>query len=278
MTLMENAPTLWLSHLPWPRPEGHKYDRGHAALLSGPAGATGAIRLAARGALRIGAGLVTVHCLADAAAEHAAQLNAVMLKSAADETAQLSALAADARVSAICIGPGFGRERARRILPALLALDRPTVLDADALHALPRAFPQREAPAVLTPHDGEFAAAFPDIALDDRAKAAQSAAASVASVVVLKGSRSVIAAPDGRVAENPPALPFLATAGSGDVLSGFVAGLLAQGMPAFEAACAAVALHAQCAERIGPGLISEDLPDALPAVLADLYAASAGQG
>ena len=274
MRTEDNDPRLWLSAFPWPSSQGHKYDRGHAAMLSGPAGATGAIRLAARGALRIGAGLVTVLSPPDAMAEHAARLDAIMLREVEDAEGLADVVRAEPRFSALCIGPGFGRGRAKKVLPALIALGRPMVIDADALHALPedRRLGGGDLCRVLTPHEGEFAVVFPDIGLADRGEAAVRAAGRTGAIVVLKGSETVIAAPDGRSARNPPASPFLASAGTGDVLSGLVAGLLAQDMPAFESACAAVWLHAACANSIGPGLISEDLSETLPDQLAVLYA------
>ncbi|WP_308916888.1 NAD(P)H-hydrate dehydratase, partial [Jannaschia sp. LMIT008] len=253
-----NGPALWRAAFPWPDAEGHKYDRGHAAMLSGPAGRGGAIRLAARAALRVGAGLVTVLAPADAVAEHAARLDAVMVREAADDGALARMAARDGRFDAVCLGPAFGRDRAASVLPALLTSDRALVLDADALHALPPPATLRGAagPVVLTPHAGEFAAAFPDIDPADRVDAAMRAAERTGCILILKGSRTVVAAPDGRRAVNDPATPFLATAGSGDVLAGIATGLLAQGMPAFEAAAAAIWLHAECAAAVGPGLIA----------------------
>ena len=269
-----NEPSLFLPAFPWPASDGHKYDRGHVALLSGPRGQTGAIRLAARAALRIGAGLATVVSTADALAEHAAHLDAVMLHAVAGDGEIVTWLENDPRIAAVALGPGFGRERARALLPELIALGRAMTIDADALRALPTDVVfGADQPVILTPHAGEFASAFPGISLDDHAAAAGEAAQRVNAVVLLKGSRTVVAAPDGRRARNAPATPFLATAGSGDVLTGIASGLLAQGMPAFEAACCAVWIHAEAGASVGPGLISEDLPDALPRILRRLFEA-----
>ncbi len=283
-------------------PEAHKYVHGHALILSGGPGRGGAARLAARGALRIGAGLVTVGCPPAALIENAARLDAVMLRpvGGADDLADLLG---DERINAVCLGPGLGLDRARDLVPvALGALPRTVpeggegpgrrraaVLDADALGAYvdaPEAlFAMLHADCVLTPHGGEFARLFPDLggrpgeeapggAGRARVDAARAAAARAGCTVLLKGPETVIAAPDGRAAicaaTGESAAPWLATAGSGDVLAGFVAGLLARGFDAHEAAGTAAWLHVQCALDIGPGLIAEDLPEALPRVFRDL--------
>lgn len=254
-----------------PAAQSHKYRRGHAIVVSGPAHATGAARLAARGALRIGAGLVTVASPDDAVAANAAHLTAVML-APFDAPEGLIGVLADERRNAVLIGPGAGvTASTRRMVEIALASRAGVVLDADALTSfagnvagLARQIGQRRA-TVLTPHEGEFTRLFgapPGSKLDRAREAARISGA----IVVLKGPDTVIAAPDGRAAINDNAPQWLATAGSGDVLAGFVTGLLAQGIPAFEAATAAVWLHGSCASRIGPGLVAEDLPDALPAV------------
>ncbi len=296
-----NAPALWRAAFPQLTHDTHKYTRGHAIVVSGPADATGAARLGARGALRIGAGLVTLVGNAAATAVNAAHVTAIMLKIAATPDA-LSEILADTRRNAVLIGPGagVGTFTARNVLAAL-ASPAAVVLDADALTSFapdaqtedaPRDaarmgfMTRRDEPApdaarlyeaiaartgrvVMTPHEGEFARLFG--ALDgsklDRARAA---AATSGAVVILKGADTVIAAPDGRAAINENAPPWLATAGSGDVLAGFVTGLLAQTMPAWEAACAAVWLHGACAQAHGPGLIAEDLPEILPRVLREV--------
>jgi NAD(P)H-hydrate epimerase len=259
-------------------PWGHKYDRGHAVAVSGPAYATGAARLAARGALRAGAGLVTVASPPDALAVNAAHLTAIMLRGI-DGEAGLTALLADKRKNAVVMGPGLG------VGPETMALVRAAqnagvflVLDADGLTSFaerPAAlFLNARGPMVLTPHEGEFKRLFPGLLEEagHRLDAARRAAQRANTVVVLKGADSIIAEPDGRAAINANAPPTLATAGSGDVLAGIIAGLGAQGMPAFEAACAGVWLHGEAANLFGPGLIAEDIPELLPKVFAALYA------
>lgn len=270
-----NGPDLWLPRLPWPGPEGHKHERGRLGVVSGPAWSTGAARLAARGGLRIGAGLVTVFAPPDAAPVVAAHLEAVMLRVFEDAEA-LKRLAETA--DAVVIGPASGLGEATAANIAHLARTGvQLVLDADALttfRADPDAlFATLDRDDVLTPHAGEFERLFPGLlGGGDRKSAAATAAERAGAVVLLKGSETVIAAPDGRAAVNPPASPWLATAGTGDVLAGMVGGLLAQGMDSFEAACAAAWVHAQCAAEFGPGLIAEDLPDLTPAVLRRLEA------
>lgn len=267
-TLAENGPDLWCRLTPKPRLDGHKYQRGHALVVGG-AKTTGAARLAARGALRMGAGLVTVVVPEESLPIYASALEAVMTASLAD----YDSLLADARRNALLIGPGAGviDKTAERTLAALRA-GKACVLDADALTVFAgqaeRLFGAIRGPAVLTPHEGEFTRLF-DVTGDKLARA-RAAAKQSGAVIVLKGGDSVIASPDGRAVINSNAPADLATAGSGDVLAGFVLGLLAQGMPAFEAACAAAWMHGEVAHRLGPGLIAEDLPDNLPDVLRDL--------
>ncbi len=271
----ENGPELWLAHYPWPRPEGHKYSRGHAVVVSGGAESTGAARLGARAALRVGAGLVTVASPPDALAINASQLTAVMTRAFAG-TAGLGELLGDPRKNAVLLGPGNGVEpETRDNVLAALGLDKACVLDADALTVFaddPGAlFSALRAPSLLTPHDGEFARLFPELAGDKLARA-RGAAELSGAVVLLKGPDTVIAAPDGRAAINSNAPPELATAGSGDVLGGLALGLMAQGVAPFEAGCAAAWLHGAAAAEVGPGLIAEDLAQALPAVLRALKA------
>ncbi|MEJ8574668.1 NAD(P)H-hydrate dehydratase [Microbaculum marinum] len=279
-SIRANGPQLWRQHFPAPQADGHKYDRGHAVVVSGGPWNTGAARLAAGAALRIGAGLVTVASPTAALPVNAAHLTGVMLTEA-EGLDGLAAALQDSRRNAVLLGPaaGVGEETAARALVALAAA-RPVVLDADALTSFaedpPRLFEAIGAdagrPVLLTPHEGEFRRLFPDIAeaAPGRPERARRAAARSGAVVILKGADTVVAAPDGRVAINADAPPWLATAGSGDVLGGMALGLLAQGMAGFEAASAAVWLHGAAANRIGRGLIAEDLPEALPAILADL--------
>ncbi|MBS0241439.1 MAG: NAD(P)H-hydrate dehydratase [Proteobacteria bacterium] len=274
-----NAPLLWLEAFPRPTAAGHKYTRGHAVIVSGGIEMSGAARLCARGAMRAGAGLVTVASPPEALVAHASQLNATLLK-AAHTPHDLSDLLSYRRYNAVAIGPGLGRAAGTfdKVL-AVLASGASMVLDADAVtvasEASSRLFgaiaAQAGRPVVLTPHEGEFKRLFPDLS-GSKLDRARDAARRAGAVVVLKGPDTVIAAPDGRAAINDNAPPTLATAGSGDVLAGFAVALLAQGMPAFEAASAAVWLHGECANRFGPGLIAEDLPEMLPRVLAGLFA------
>ncbi len=273
-TTVQNVPAVWDAQLPQLKRDGHKYDRGHAVVVSGPATKTGAARLAARGALRIGAGLVTVASPVDAADINAAQLTAIMLESFAS-LAGLQHILSDSRKNAVLIGPGRGVfPETKDDVATVLRSGAATVLDADALTVFADArndlvsaiSKQPERPVVITPHAGEFARLFPDIKGNKLARA-RSAAELLQVVVVLKGADTVIAAPDGRAAINANAPATLATAGSGDVLAGMITGLLAQHMPMFEAACAAVWLHGAAASRFGVGLIAEDLPEQLPRIL-----------
>ena len=273
-----NGPALWASALPRVPIDGHKYDRGHALIVSGGASHTGAARLAARGALRSGAGLVTVASPASALLVNAAQLTAIMLVKA-DGAEGLASALSDRRRNAVLIGPasGVGEETRQKTLVALKA-ERPVVIDADGLTSFAgapgelfeaiQADPDR--PVALTPHAGEFRRLFPDLAKLPKPDQARQAAARSGAIVILKGADTVIGTPDGRAAINADAPAWLATAGSGDVLAGIVTGLLAQTMPAFEAASAAVWIHGAAAARLGPGLIAEDLPESLPPVLARL--------
>ncbi|MDQ0391147.1 NAD(P)H-hydrate dehydratase [Labrys monachus] len=264
----ENGPALWIGGYPWPALEGHKYQRGHALVLGGE-DMTGAARLVARGALRAGAGLVTLAAPEPVWPIYAAALTSVIVRRF-DGVAEFEALLSDTRKNAIAIGPGAGVTQAtRHCAAAALATGRPVVLDADALTAFAQTpdalFEAVAGPCVLTPHDGEFARLFG--LHGDKLHRARRAAEVSNAVVVLKGPDTVIAAPDGRAAINANAPPELATGGSGDVLTGFTVGLLAQGLDAFHAAAAAVWLHGEAAAAAGPGLIAEDLPDLLPPVL-----------
>ncbi len=274
--LFENSPALWVAEFRWPRAEAHKYARGHCVVISGPAHATGAARLAARGALRIGAGLASVAAEGNAVAANAAHLTAIMVKPF-EGAKGLKQLLSDRRLNAVVLGPGLGvGGKTRTLVKAVLASGAAAVLDADALTSFrddPKSlFAQIKHPAVLTPHEGEFERVFPRIlkTAPSKVEAARTAAARANAVVLLKGSDTVIASPDGRAAINANAPATLATAGAGDVLAGFIGGLLAQGMAPFEAASAAAWLHGDAAGRFGPGLIAEDLPEILPESLSGL--------
>ncbi|MDQ0393114.1 NAD(P)H-hydrate dehydratase [Labrys monachus] len=274
-----NQPDLWLARFPHPAAEGQKYGRGHLVVLSAGIEGTGAARLAAKAGLRAGAGLVTVASPSDALAVHAAALDAVMVRRC-DGLEGFSRILEDSRRNAVVIGPALepGEETRARVEMALAA-SRAVLLDAGALTAfaadrfrLIAALRAAAGPVVLTPHEGEFARLFADIAGSGASKLDRARAASetTGAIVVLKGADTVVAAADGRAAINTNAPPTLATAGSGDVLSGLVGGLLAQSMPAFEAACAGVWLHGEAAGRFGPGLTADDLPGALCGALVAL--------
>ena len=281
----ENVPALWHHLLPRPAVDTHKYARGHAAVFSGGPSSTGAARLAAQAAARAGAGAVTVLSSPEALPVNAAHLTAIMVAKV-EGVGDVERFVTTRKVRAAVLGPGFGvGETARAYVLALLAGHGEElaglVLDADGITAFRETPEELFAAAhasgtalVLTPHEGEFARLFPDLAGDEtlsKLERALRAAERAHAVVVLKGADTVVAAPDGRAAINANATPWLATAGSGDVLAGIIAGLLAQGMPAWEAACAAVWIHADAGSRFGPGLIADDLPGLLPAALRDLW-------
>ncbi len=279
----ENVPQTWQRSFPVPAIDGHKYARGHAVVLSGEVASTGAARLAARGALRAGAGLVTVASPREALAVNAAALTAVMVR-AFDTVVEFAELLNDRRLNSIVIGPGAGvGERTRDLVHTALSTKRGLVLDADALTSFAEA-PERLFEAikasegtqvVLTPHEGEFPRLFSDISNKNPGRSklerVRDAAQRAGAVVLLKGPDTVVASPDGRacIASNAP--PWLATAGAGDVLAGMIAAMLAQGVAALEAASIGVWLHGEAAGEAGPGLIAEDLPEVLPAVFRRLY-------
>lgn len=286
----------WPSNLIF-KHSAHKFSHGHALIASGPATKTGAARLAARGALRIGAGLVTVASPASAQHENAAHLTAIMLR-VADTAEEFQALLSDDRISSVCIGPGFARvsesggldfEHTRQMVKTVLSAAKNTVLDADALSAFADApddlFQSLRENCVLTPHTGEFKRLFPDIhekltapatkgPAYSKVDATRDAAARAGCVVLFKGADTVIANPQGRASINAAhydrAAPWLATAGSGDVLAGFITGLLARGLDPMQAAETAAYLHVDCALQFGPGLIAEDIAEQLPAVFRNL--------
>jgi len=256
--------------------DAHKYGYGHAAIVSGPAGQGGAARLAARGALRIGAGVVSVVCRQDAMAEHAAQLNAVMVKTYATDASFKDRLTA-IKPRSICVGPNLGLEGdSRNRLAVVLGLGLPTCIDADAITLISDTtanLPEiSNSHSVMTPHEGELRRFIPEVfaTTSCRVSLAQAAADKAGCVVLFKGPETAIASPDHRpmVVSSKPFhhTSWLATAGSGDVLSGFVTGLLARGVDGFEAAAIAADLHFRCADAFGPGLIAEDIPEMLPRV------------
>ncbi|NJO32084.1 MAG: NAD(P)H-hydrate dehydratase [Rhodospirillales bacterium] len=261
--LRANAPSRWRMHMPERTPGSHKYHHGHAVVVGGPAPATGACRLSARAALRVGAGLVSVVCEPAATPTYAADTAAIITRPVSDR-GSLDIVLSDRRVTAVLVGPGAGiGPRTIDIVQAVLAHRRGIVLDADALTSFSACrddlFRGLRVDCVMTPHDGEYARLFDDEG--DRLTRALAGARKAGAVVLLKGADTVVASPDGRAAIQPAAPPALATAGSGDVLAGIVLGLLAQGMPAFEAACAATWLHAASVAGSTGGIIADDLPD-----------------
>lgn len=267
-----NDPALWRDLMPRPGPDAHKHQRGRLGVVSGSLLQTGAARLAARAGLRIGAGLVRLLCPPDAAALVAGAVEAIMVD-AFDSPENLARLAE--ALDCVVIGPAAGlTPRTEANLAALVVGSARRVVDADALTLFrDRAdtlFGLLQSGDVLTPHEGEFERLFPGLLADGRQTAATAAARRCGATVILKGHETVIAAADGRLRVNPNGSPWLATAGSGDVLAGLTGGLMAQGMDGFEAASAAVWIHAAAAGRFGIGLTAEDLPDLVPGVLKDL--------
>ena len=273
--LIENTPDAWLEHFPWPTATSHKHARGRMVVVSGEVWSTGAARLSARAGLRLGAGLVTLLSPLEALSVNAAHLEAVMLRPFETDL-ELEQLCADVDVAVI--GPASGVTEAT--LQNTLALARTgaaLVIDADAITVFKddpeELFSALDVDDVLTPHAGEFERIFPGLmkAMPERISATRRAAETADAVVLLKGFHTVVAHPDGRAAVSSNGSPWLATAGSGDVLAGFIAALIAQGMESFQAACAAAWIHAEAAELHGPGLIAEDLPGLAPAILRRLY-------
>ena len=264
----------WRNALPWPSRDAHKHARGRLGVVSGKATQTGAARLAARAGLRIGAGVVRILCPPDAAAVIAPAIAAIMLTPFGSDAALAEAAEG---LDAVVIGPAAGLNDATQAnVRALAGGGAALVVDADALTVFEGwpadLFEVLDRDDVLTPHEGEFKRLFPGLLDHGRETAAVEAAKRAGAVVVLKGPATVIAGPDGRISVNDNGSPWLATAGSGDVLAGMIGGLMAQRMDSFDAARAAVWIHAEAARGFGPGLIADDLPERLPGVLAALYA------
>lgn len=273
-----NIPSLWQSLLPKPGPTSHKYSRGYV-LIQGGYPTTGAARLAAYAAARTGAGITAIAVPDIALPIYASQLLSIMAKPYST-MAELETLVTDERVGAFLIGPGAGvKEETHRNTLAMLRTGKPVVIDADALTIFEKQAALLKAtivaPCILTPHDGEFERLFgiaPGRQLNERIQQSLLAAVQTGAVVLLKGAQTVIAAPNGRVIINEHAPATLATAGAGDVLAGIITSLLAQGMPALEAAAAGCWIHSEAARMFGIGLIAEDIPDFIPAVLEQLLA------
>lgn len=277
-TYQSNAPSLWQSRLPKPDATSHKYSRGYV-LVQGGYPTTGAARLAAFAAARTGAGITAIAVPEIALPIYASQLLSIMAKPYST-IEELEALIKDKRIGALLIGPGAGvTEATRHATLTMLDAGKPVVIDADALTAFAAQAKQLKdaikAPCIMTPHDGEFERLFgvaPARQSNDRIQQTLTAARQTGAVILLKGAQTVIAAPDGRVIVNEDAPATLATAGAGDVLAGIITSLLAQGMPALEAAAAGVWIHSEAARMFGIGLIADDLPDFIPAALAQLLA------
>lgn len=271
-----NHPSLWQSLLPRPDAHSHKYRRGYA-LIQGGYPVTGAARLAALAAARVGAGMTAIAVPDSALPIYASQLLSIMAKPYSNQ-AGLDTLIADPRISAYLTGPGAGvNAQTHTTTLRMLQTGKPVVLDADALTAFANQSGELKqnisGPCVCTPHDGEFASLLnmqPSDQHAERIQQTRQAAQQLHAVVLLKGANTIIAAADGRTVINNNAPPTLATAGAGDVLAGLITGLLAQGMPAFEATAAAAWIHGRAATIFGPGLIAEDIPELIPTVLGEL--------
>jgi hydroxyethylthiazole kinase-like uncharacterized protein yjeF len=285
---MRNAPDLWAMLLKCPDEADHKYSRGQVAVLGGME-MTGAACLAAHAASRIGAGLTMIINPTSDFPLKSGVLNPVsvyrsfmphlIVKEGMGFLDYLKRAELRGRCAAV-LGPGLGLDHQDiicRLVQSVLRDGGPVVLDADALNAYegqPSALlDELHANAVLTPHEGELKRLFPDLAdrLDtDRKTVAEEIAGHIKGVLVLKGAKTIVAAKGHKTVVNSEASPYLATAGSGDVLSGMIAGLLAQGVPAFDAACAAVWIHGRAGQNFGLGLIATDLPDLIPDVLQEV--------
>ncbi|MDP1554102.1 MAG: NAD(P)H-hydrate dehydratase [Hyphomonas sp.] len=278
---MENSPALWAAHLPQPGQGDYKHRRGHLKIVSGPMSSTGAARLAARAGLRAGAGLVTLLSPPSAVMVNAAHLTAIMLSSVDGSDELVEALQT---ASVVVIGPAAGvTPQTRQNVAAVLKSAARAVLDADALTVFaddPSAmFALLREADVVTPHTGEFERLFGDLlaSAPNKIEAARQAAANAGCVVIVKGADTVIAAPGGHVVVNTHATRWLATAGSGDVLAGILAGLMTQGVDTFLAAAMAAWIHGEAGRRIGAGLIAEDLEQQLPDILSALHGELAGR-
>lgn len=272
---VKNAPSLWKNILPFPGREAHKYTRGHVVILGGDR-MTGAARLASEAAMRSGAGMCTIVADFEVAKVYQTTAPHVLFEPLESLYHFVSHLQ-DERRRGVLIGPGAGRQDGKALRQAVLdvlATRKAAVLDADALNVFEghsrELFEMLHENVVLTPHEGEFARIFGDMLPGSRAEHAADAAKKSNAVIVLKGAETIIAHPDGRVIVNTHASPWLASAGTGDVLAGILVGLTVQGMPAFDAACAATWMHGEAGIRIGPGLVAPDIIKEIPGVLREL--------
>ncbi len=267
----QNEPFYWRSLFPRPKTSDHKYSRGHALIFGGDR-MTGAARLTARAARRTGAGLVTIASHDQVRSVYQYDTGVIV-----DSWENWDKLLNDPRIGTVAIGPGAETTMLKSYVISLCKYKKRMVLDADVLTAFSNErdflFQNIQSNSVLTPHEGEFRKLFPELidAPIGRVQQALEAAKQSRSIVVFKGNQTVIAAPDGRAFFNNGAPPTLATAGTGDVLTGIITGLLAQGVPAFEASAMAVWIHGEAAKQFGAGLIAEDLPDLLPSVFENFF-------
>jgi ADP-dependent NAD(P)H-hydrate dehydratase / NAD(P)H-hydrate epimerase len=270
---LQNSPNLWQNLLPSPERNAHKYNRGSVLVLGGGIEGVGAARLSAKAALYSGAGLVTLGVPSESLAAHASREPNALMQRKCDGMDGLLSLLDKFKFSSIVIGPAYGVGLpTRKVVFQLLHLSHPLILDADALTSfageaqmLGEAIMCSQIDCVLTPHEGEFSRLFSPqhdiLHTETKSQRAQRAACFTGAIIVLKGADTIIAAPDGRVVINNNGTPWLATAGSGDVLAGVIAGLMAQKMPAFEAVCAAVFLHGAAGLSLGERLIADELPE-----------------
>jgi hydroxyethylthiazole kinase-like uncharacterized protein yjeF len=271
-TIFENDPTLWSAFYPHAGPYSHKYDRGHMLVLGGREPALGASRLASLAGLRIGAGLVTLAAPSETYNVQASTLTDVMVRRM-DSNFGFIGMLADKRINTVLLGPGAGvHEKTAELIFETLKKNKKLVLDADALSSLVGRLSQLQSfgkqEIVFTPHEGEFKRLFPELPFEEnRLNAVRHAAKQTGAVIALKGVSTIVAAPDGRAAINVCAPAWLSIGGTGDVLAGITTGLIAQGMPIFEATCAAVWLHSQAGMKAGKGMIASDLLQTLVEVL-----------
>jgi len=275
--IRNNNPELWIKEFPFPSSFDHKYSRGLLIINCGPIYKTGAARLAGRSAMRVGAGAVKLICDDEAAKVLEPQIS-VELISVVKEKNEIQQIFKDRKVSSILVGPGNGvnDETKSRTLLAL-AFVKHVVIDADAITCFEKnpkeLFVDTYPHTILTPHEGEFRRLFGDeiASIEDKVVKTVEASKLAGSIVVLKGADTIIANPEGQAVINSSEAPYLATAGSGDVLAGIIASLVGDNkMSAFNAACAGTWIHSKLGELIGAGLIAEDLIDNIPLIIKKL--------